>query len=341
MRRHHAIAVVLLAVVAAAVVLWPRKTREPEPLPVVVFSGPTMGTRYEVTVVCEPADFDRQATQADIEAALRWVDELTSTYRDDSELSRFNASRETDWQAVSPETAEVVATALEVGRATGGVFDVTCKPLVELWSFGASGGPRRVPGEAEIAAARQHVGLDKVAVRRDPPALKKLDPEVTLDLSSIAPGYAGDLIAAALDRRGLKRYLVDVGGEMKACGLNGVGQPWQVGIDKPQSGPRAVHCVVDLKDGALSTAGDYRNFFDSDGRRYSHILDARTGRPVEHDLASVTVFAPTCLWSDAWDTALLALGPDEGYRVAEEHGLAALLLVRHGDKLEERRTPAL
>ena len=347
MRRRHAIAVLFLALAAAVVVFWPRKTpdpavsRESEALPVVQYSGPTMGTRYAVTVVCEPAAFDRAAVADDIEAALRRVDELMSTYRDDSELSRFNASRETAWQPVSLETAQVAHTALQIGRATGGAYDVTCKPLVELWSFGAKAESPRVPGEAEIAEARQHVGLDKVAVRLDPPTLRKLDPAVTLDLSSLAPGYAGDLIAAALDRRGLTRYLIDVSGEMKARGLNGVGQPWQVGIDRPQSGPHAIYCVLELRDGALATSGDYRNFFDRDGRHYSHILDVRTGRSIEHGLASVTVLEPSCMRADAWATALLALGPDEGLRLAERQNLAALFLIRHGDQLEERRTPAL
>jgi thiamine biosynthesis lipoprotein len=331
-----------LAVVAASVALyvfWPGG-REPTGLPVVAFSGPTMGTRYEVIVVCHPTDFDRRAVAADIDAVLDRVDRLMSTYRADSELSRFNAAPSTDWWPVSSETATVVDAALAVSRATGGAYDVTVAPLVRLWSFGPNAAPRHVPDEAEIAAVRTYCGYQRLDVRLTPPALRKGDARLSVDLSSIAPGYAAERIAAAMDARGVARYLVDVGGELQARGRNGQGLAWQVGIDDPSNDGAAPQRVVELSDRALATSGDYRSFFERDGVRYSHLIDPRSARPISGRLAAVTVVARSAMLADAWATALLILGPEAGYETASRQGLAARFLIRDENSYRERLTPA-
>ncbi|MBX3438354.1 MAG: FAD:protein FMN transferase, partial [Planctomycetaceae bacterium] len=261
-----------------------------------------------------------------------------SLWRNDSELTQFNQSKSLEWMAVSPETARVVAAAIEISRATQGAFDPTVSPLVRLWNFGPDVERRQIPTDAELAEARRHVGTELLEVRLSPPALKKLDPDLHLDLNAIAKGDAVDRVADLLDTLSPGGYMVEIGGEMRTRGTKENGAPWSIGIEAPMADRRVVHSIVPLRDAALATSGNYRNFVEVDGQRISHTIDPRTGRPASHDLASVSVIAADCMTADAWATALMVLGPDEGLSLAESNQVEALFLVWTGDRLEERTT---
>jgi thiamine biosynthesis lipoprotein len=308
----------------------------------VVLSGRTMGTSYHVRLDHLPRGVSADRLQAEIDARLDTVNDQMSTYRPGSELSRFNRAPADAWFAVSSATAQVVAAALKVSEQAGGAFDPTVGPLVDLWHFGpgADIGEVEPPSPAAIEAAKQAVGYRSVAVRLDPPALRKHHAGTRLDLSAIAKGYAVDVIAEYLASLGVKNHLVEIGGEVRAAGESAAGRPWRVGIEKPLEDARGIYKVVALRDAALATSGGYRNFFVSDGRRYSHTIDPRTGSPVEHNLASVSVLADDCMTADAWATALMVLGPKAGYEKAKQLGLAALLLVEEDGRFMEHATPA-
>ena len=254
-----------------------------------------------------------------------------STYRADSEVSRFNRAVPGEWFAVSADTAAVVATALEVHQGSGGAFDITVGPLVDLWGFGAgSKATDRVPSDAEVAAAAARVGSDALRVRADPPALfKSADREI--DLSAIAKGFGVDRAALWLEGNGVANYMVEVGGEVRTRGRNPQGEKWRIGIEAPELLQQG-HAIaaVALSGESVATSGDYRNYFEAGGRHYSHTIDPATARPVEHALASVTVVAADCKTADALATAIDVLGPDKGLAFAERENLAVYLLVRAG-----------
>lgn len=265
-----------------------------------------------------------------------------STYRADSDLSRFNRLRSTDWIPVADDVARLAGIARGVSEQTGGAFDVTVGPLVNLWGFGPGqppGGFGTIPTDAMIESARRHVGYRLLDSRAAPPALRKSDPLVYADFSGIAKGYAAELVGRRLEELGARDYLVAVGGEMRARGLSHRGRPWRVGIETPTPGTRRVLYEVELRDGSLSTSGDYRNFFDHGGRRYCHEIDPATGRPVERPPASVSVADASGAYADAMATALMVLGPEKGYALAERRGLAALFVMRQSDHFEAKATP--
>ena len=317
------------------------------PAAVEVFTGATMGTTYTVKVVA-PAGADslsggRAAVAAAITARLDEVDRKMSTYRADSEVSRFNRHSSDAPFAISPGTAAVLAVALRISRETGGAFDPTVGPLVDAWGFGpgdADGRPDGPPPEA-VARLRERVGHEWVELPPGGGALRKLRPDVALDLSAVAKGYAVDRVAEALVGLGLANYMVEVGGEVRVAGRNAAGTPWRIGIEQPWAGARRVERVASLPGGAMATSGDYRNFRQLGDRRRSHLIDPRTGYPIEHELASVSVVCDNCLEADGYATALMVLGPEEGFEFARARGMAALFLVRTaGDGVAERGTPA-
>jgi thiamine biosynthesis lipoprotein len=296
--------------------------------PLVEIHGNTMGTTYSVKVVELPPGSTSDTLKSRIDARLERVNALMSTYRDDSELSRFNASRSTDWIPVDPALADLVERSLSISNLTAGAFDVTVGPLVNLWGFGPDTHPFRVPDDATIAEALRRVGRDKLSVRLEPPALRKAHPELYVDLSGIAKGYGVDQIAEVLDAVAVQDYLVEIGGELRAKGQKPGDQPWRIAIERPDAGTRAVYRGVTLEDAAMATSGDYRNFYVQDGRSYSHTIDPTTGRPVDHALASVTVVSQDCATADALATGLLVLGPESGLALAEAHGIRAFLVSR-------------
>ncbi len=305
-----------------------------------VFTGQTMGTVYTVKVIAPPVgDFSSVAMEQVIRDRLEEVNALMSTYDPDSQLSRFNRHASDAPFPVDAPVAGVFAIALEVSRQSGGAFDITVGPLVNAWGFGPDP-PASPPDDAAIEGLRARVGYQHLEMTEDGHLRKHL-PDLYCDLSAVAKGYAVDRVAEALDARGIAHYMIEVGGEVRARGENERGVPWRIGIERPDPDRRAVARVVALRDMALATSGDYRNFRVVDGVRQSHTIDPRTGRPVAHALASVSVFHPECAWADAYATAIMALGPDEGLAFARRHGIAALFFLHDGrDGFTEITTPA-
>lgn len=302
--------------------------------------GLTMGSHWSVKYVSSGAAPDRLIIQRALQSILDRLEAQMSTWRDDSDLSRFNLSRSTEWFAVPNETARVVAEAQRISRITEGTFDVTVLPFLKLWGFGARAQQRRVPSVAEIAAARASVGWEKLEVRLEPSAVRKKVGGLQVDLSGIAPGFAADELGAWLERRGVTNYLVDVGGELRAQGVDHRGGSWRVGIERPVNTERVMDVVVSLKNMALATSGDYRNYFEHEGKRYGHILDLRTGSPSESGVVSVSVAHSSAMTADALATALVVLGAERGMELARREGLAVRYVERKDGKRIEQMTPS-
>ncbi|UYG07736.1 FAD:protein FMN transferase [Halomonas sp. M4R1S46] len=308
----------------------------------VTLEGDIFGTYYQVTLA-DPITAERRAALEDgILAELESVDAAMSTYRDDAELVAFNQAPVGKWQTLSAPLIEVLSIAHRVGEASGGAFDVTVGGLVNLWSFGPEARPREVPEDALIEQRLAEVGMDTLEIDADQRRARRLK-DVFVDLSGVAKGHATDRVAAYLAAQGIENYLVNIGGELAVAGhRDGEADPWRIGIEVPRDGrPQAQH-VLPLHATSVATSGDYRNYFEEDGHRYSHTIDPRTGRPIQHRLASVTVVDASNARADAWATAMSVLGEDEGMALAREHDLAVLVLVRNeaGDGWMSLASPA-
>jgi thiamine biosynthesis lipoprotein len=262
-----------------------------------------------------------------------------STWDPDSELSRFNRSTSLEPLTVAPETFETFKWSLDVGALTGGALDVTIGPLVDAWGFGPSGPRKTPPTNEEIDRLREAMGPGRVELNPMAVTVRKTRPDVRCDLSSVVPGYAADRLSRELSDRGFTDFLVDVGGEVLARGRNETGAPWQIAIERPDPRGDAVQRLLSISNLAITTAGDYRKYREVDGQRVAHILDPRTGRPLTHRLASVTVIDALAVRADAFDTALMVLGPDEGMALATRLDLAALFIERTKNGFSERATP--
>ena len=300
--------------------------------------GNTMGTTYLVTLIAPPADTNLEQLQISIQGKLEHIENIASTYRSDSELSLFNANPSTNWVAVNPEFCDMIAAAQDVSETPGGAFDITVGPLVNLWGFGPPKSEQELPTDEEVAAARLKVGNMKLQTDCEQSMLRKTIADVYVDLSGWAKGYAVDEVAALLDASQLTNYLVEIGGELRLSGHNAEQQKFAIAVEKPLQNNTMDYSIVRLSDVAVATSGDYRNFYEHDGQRYSHTIDPRTGRPVTHDLAGVTVVTESTAYADAMATALLVLGPEEGHELAEQLDLASYFLVRTDQGIEEITT---
>ncbi len=309
--------------------------------PLLHITGPTMGTRYNVKIVAAPAHVNAALIKAGVESILSQVNRQMSTYRADSELTRLNDNRSTGWIDTSTELVEVIAAASRVSRLTDGAFDVTVGPLVNLWGFGPGGRKDDPPTPREIRELLPHIGYEKISIRRSPPAIKKSTANVYIDLSAIAKGYAVDSVAAYLESLRVANYLIEIGGDLKVHGHNVDRMPWTIAIEKPDADGRAVQRVVRVTDHAMATSGDYRNYVEHNGRRFSHTINPINGLPVSHNLASVTVWSATAMHADAMATALMVLGPEAGYALAHRQKLGAYFLVRTKNGFAEKSTPDL
>ncbi len=274
-----------------------------------------MGTTYHVTVVAQD---EPRGLQARIDARLDALNRVFSTYIEDSELNRFSRFDRADEPfPASDDLLAVMKASAHVHGVSGGAWDGTVRPLVDLWGFGPARPTGEPPPAAAIDALLAQVGFDAIEIR--PGALVKRRPGVTLDLSSIAKGFGVDAVAALVRAEGHGDVLVEIGGEVVGAGRKADGRPWRVGINRPRSeaAPDEIYRVAELRDAALATSGDYRVFFESGGTRYSHILDPRTGRPVSNGVVSVSVLAPDCTLADGLATAVMVMGKDEGLALLE------------------------
>lgn len=298
-----------------------------------------MGTTYSIKVASAPKTVDAHALRVATDEVLERIDLSMSGYREDSEISRFNASPSTDWVGVSADLATVVDYALQVSRASDGTFDITVAPLVAVWGFGARGAPIDLPDETKLAELRAQVGYEKLQARLHPPALRKADPALQVDLNGIAPGYAVDLMSERLQSMHLSNFMIDIGGEVRAQGRNAHGALWRIAVERPIDAEPEPYAIVQLDNAAVTTSGEYRHYYDRDGHRYSHTIDPRTGRPVEHSLASVVVIGPTSMYTDAWATALNVLGTEAGMKLATRQAMPVLFIEARGAELESVTTP--
>jgi thiamine biosynthesis lipoprotein len=321
------------------------------------FAGETMGTTWTVLCVLPPGDVDdtpslrQRALDAAIRAVLDDVVAQMSNWRVDSDISRFNRAAAGDWVALPPACFDVVETALAVARDSGGAYDPSAGPLVDLWGFGPA--PRRAgpPSSAVVDAARARCGWRRIEVDRKTLRVQQHGGS-TLDLCAIAKGYAVDAVSDVLAAQGVAHRLVEIGGELRGEGVKPDGMPWWVeletppldGIDVPAPGAAATAPTVDLialHGLSIATSGDYRRYYlDAGAVRRAHTIDPRSGYPAGHALASVTVLHRECMLADAWSTALTVLGPDAGLALAQRKGLAARFLVRTAAGFRERVSPA-
>jgi FAD:protein FMN transferase len=309
------------------------------------FEGETMGTTWSVNAVLPPGT-DDAAIERGIQAEVDRVVAQMSTYEPDSDLSRFNRAPAGTWQTLPREFYQVLSYALTLAKDSGGAYDPTVGPLVNLWGFGPDKRPHEAPDAATIAAARARVGWQRIKL--DEATHRAFQPGgVYVDLSSVAKGFGVDQVARYLDTQGIKAYLVEVGGELRAHGRKPDGSPWHVGIERPGAAAGAVDNVdevgriVSLDNQAIATSGDYRHFFETGGRFYSHHIDPRTGYPVAHKVATVSILAADCMHADSLGTTMTVLGPEEGMAYAKAHGLAVRFVIYRDDgHFEERMSPA-
>jgi thiamine biosynthesis lipoprotein len=304
-------------------------------------SGPTMGTYYSVKIARPPEGLSTETLEPELIRVLDEVIAEISTYDPNSELSRLNANPSTDWIPVSANLLAVIVEGQRIAELTNGAYDVTIGPLVNLWGFGPERRPDRLPTEAEIQAARERVGYNKLELRDSPPAVRKARGDLYIDLSSLGEGYGADRLVDWLESHGVTDYMVAIAGAIRAKGLNAKGQPWGIAIEQPLPDRRAVHRVIPVSGHALSTSGDYRNFFEKDGKRYSHEIDPMTGAPVDRKLGSVTVIGDAGMVVDGLATALMVLGEERGPALAEVQGIAAYFIVREGEDFRGITSPAL
>ncbi|EIK96692.1 ApbE domain-containing protein [Pseudomonas sp. M47T1] len=305
--------------------------------PVESFSGPTMGSRYTVQYVPTAHSPRPRQVQAEVERILGEVDQQLSLYRSDSDVQRFNAQPADSCRVMPPAVLALVQYGQSLSSASDGAYDQTVGPLMNLWGLGASHGLQQVPRPAVLALTRQRVGYRHLRIDGD--QLCK-DAAVEVDLNSVAAGYAVERIGARLQAMGIGSYLAEATGELKAVGHKPDGSAWNISVQAPRTDDQHASRELGVDGYGVSTSAEQRSFFLQAGQRYSHLLDARTGRPVNHSLASVTVIHPSALSADGLSTLLMILGPEQGWDYARGHDIAALFVRRDGEVLSSRPTPA-
>ncbi len=302
----------------------------------VLLQGRTMGTTYNIKVVATKEQVTGIKLQQQIDAALKKVNQEMSTYIPSSEVSTFNQSSSTEAFKVSPGFARVLKESIRLGKLSKGKLDITVGPLVNLWGFGPEQRPETIPSDALIQETRTRVGLDKLTLAGN--ELSKAIPNLYIDLSTIAKGYGVDVVAELIEENGFTNYLVEIGGELRLKGFKSTGELWAIAVEKPISNERSVQQVIIPKDNAVATSGDYRNYFEADGERFSHIIDPATGKPIKHSLVSVTVIHPSSMTADGLSTSLMVMGVEQGLAFAKEHDLAALFISKTENGFDEHFT---
>lgn len=302
---------------------------------VVEIYGSTMGSTYSIKWVADSDSLPASEVKLQVDEMLEEFEEAASTWRPHSLLSRFNAAPAGTCEQMPQSILDLVTLAEELHEQSGGSFDITLGPLMRLWGFHGEAGPR-VPDAAAIAAVKERTGHQHLQVRGNQVCK---DRELELDISGLAAGYMVDRVAERLIAMGIESYMVELTGELRADGLKPGGLPWRIAVEEPRDESRVAQLVLPLRGYSVSTSGDYRNFFEQDGMRYSHTFDPVSGSPVLQDLAAVTVLHPSAAWADGLSTVLLVKGSEQGWECAMEHDLAALFVIREGDGFVSRSTP--
>ena len=289
------------------------------------FGGPTMGSTYSIRYVRHAGIAEPAQVRREVEGILADVDRQMSTYRSDSDIERFNALPANSCQTLPAAVLELVRVGEQLSEQSEGAYDLTVEPLMNLWGFGPQGREEKVPDSAALAETLQRVGYRHLHIDGD--RLCK-DAAVEVDFNSIAAGYAVDTIAARLESMGIHDYLAEATGELKAKGKKLDGSSWRIALEEPRDDQQVAERIIQVDGYGVSTSGDYRNYFLQGGRRYSHTFDARSGAPVLHSLASVTVIHPSALMADGLSTLLLILGPERAWDYAEKHDIGAFFVIR-------------
>ena len=292
-----------------------------------VLTGPTMGVSYTVRYVSHDGQ-EHPTLAEDIDQRLKQINQQMSTWQDDSDISAFNRSLSKGWQTIPHSLLKVVQTSQMISRKTDGRFDITIGPLVSLWGFHNNQDHLATPNPADIERTRQRVGWEKLQLQQSPPAIKKMRSDLQIDVSATAKGYGVDALAQLLELRQITDYMVEIGGEIRVNGSNSDGQNWRLAIEAPKIGARTVFRQLEVSQGSVATSGDYRNYYEVDNVRYSHLIDPIIASPIRHKTTSVTIVADTAMLADGWATAMMILGAEKGLRLAEQEGLAALFIVR-------------
>jgi thiamine biosynthesis lipoprotein len=305
------------------------------------FEGYTQGTTYHMSFWSSKNTIDAIALQKQVDEELQRLDIQLSNYRDDSVIEKFNAQNSTEPQLLSEEIITLIQAAKVASEATQGCYDLTIKPLFDLWGF--KGESLTQPSPSNLKTALSQVGFNQIDIM-DSTHLRKKNPTLKIDLSSVGQGYSVSQIASIFKAQGIDNYLVEIGGELQTVGKKPDNSPWRVALEKPLSTQRSMHKIITMnrtEPMSVTTSGTYHHFFDKDGKRYSHILDAKTGTPITHNTVSVSVFDENATQAEVWDTALLCLGREAGMDVANKMGLAALFIEQDGDNFTEFSSHAL
>ncbi len=303
------------------------------------YVGNTMGSTYSVKG-CFSKDIKsvtKDSLIVETEALFKKIDQLMSTYSTDSEIMKFNKGPKDRWYGVSKETAFVINVANKISKMSGGAYDITVKPLVDLWGFGKNKN-QIVPTQNDVDRVKKNIGYKNISLRLSPLSVIKKNDSIEIDFSSIAPGFAVDALSKILEKNSIVRYMVEVGGEVKARGLNSRGEKWSIGVEVPSGGERKIQRILQIDNASIATSGSYRNFFEQGGKKYSHTIDPRTGFPVAHDLVSVTVVVPNCIEADGLATMFSVLGLEDGLRLANEKSIAAYFITDEGNQFIERES---
>lgn len=306
----------------------------------VKLEGFAQGTTYHISFELKNST-ELPTIEQEIKTEFARIDKSISNYRNDSDIEQFNAQMSTEPQVVSAEIVHLVDMARHVNAASHGCYDLTIKPLFDLWGFKKD--VFHLPSDAELAATRELIGMDKL-VTVDATHLQKLLPNVRVDLSSIGQGYSVSKMAHILEAHHIDNYVVEIGGELKVRGKKDDGSPWRIAMEKPISAERKVEKIAVFETGevmSLMPSGTYHHYFDYNGKRFSHILDARTGKPVEHNTVVADAFIADSTLADAWSTAFLCVGSDEGIKIADAEGIAAFFVDQQGDQLVEKKSAAM
>lgn len=299
-------------------------------------TGSTMGTTYNVII--ESNQIDPQEVYDDIEVELEDINQLMSTYIPDSEINRFNTLNDQSCFRFSDKTWEVLLVSKKVYQQTDGAFDITLGPLISRWGFDAEEFETKVPSQNEINQLLTKVGTDKLQFDLANQCISKTLPDITINLSAIAKGYAVDRVTQIVKNHGIDNYLVEIGGETKGKGVNPSSFAWRVAIERPVNAKQQKMLIVSLADTSIATSGDYRNYFEVAGQRFSHTIDPKTGFPVTHALTSVSVIHPSNMYADAYATALTVMGSQNALEFATKHNLAVFLIRHQEDKLESKQS---
>ncbi|NQZ88519.1 MAG: FAD:protein FMN transferase [Colwellia sp.] len=296
-----------------------------------------MGTIYNITYLPPEkplkGDLRQQLTKL-----FEQANQSMSTYHNTSEISKFNQSSSTESITISADLRKVVVEGIRLHQLTSGSLDITLKPLSALWGFGPEGRPHMIPSDEALTEVRKFVGVDKLTINGN--QMAKKHPSLKVDLNTIGKGYVVDLVAELLESHTINNYMVEIGGEMRLKGHNGFGSLWRVGVIKPDSNERKAKQEIYPGDNAVATSGDYYQYFEQDGQRFSHIIDPVTGKPINHNLASVTVIHPSSMTADGLSTGLLVMGEKKGLEFAEKHHIATYMIIRKGDRFVSKMSTA-